>query len=74
MFQLYAVEDRPNHEVCDRLGISESNLWVMLHRARKHLRAELADWLAWSLLPPVYHFIGRILIGDYLSSRFPCAS
>src|SRR5258708_23928822 len=44
VFQLYAVEERPNREVCDRLGISESNLWVMLHRARKQLRAELADW------------------------------
>jgi RNA polymerase sigma-70 factor (ECF subfamily) len=44
VFQLYAVEERSNHEVCDRLGISESNLWVMLHRARKQLRAELADW------------------------------
>jgi len=44
VFQLYAVEERPNREVCDRLGISENNLWVMLHRARKQLRAELADW------------------------------
>lgn len=44
VFQLYAVEERPNHEVCDRLGISENNLWVMLHRARKQLRTELADW------------------------------
>ena len=44
VFQLYAVEERSNHEVCDRLGISENNLWVMLHRARKQLRTELADW------------------------------
>ncbi len=44
VFQLYAVEERSNNEVCDRLGISENNLWVMLHRARKQLRAELADW------------------------------
>jgi RNA polymerase sigma-70 factor (ECF subfamily) len=44
VFQLYAVEERSNHEVCDRLGISENNLWVMLHRARKQLRAELAGW------------------------------
>jgi RNA polymerase sigma-70 factor (ECF subfamily) len=44
VFQLYAVEERSNHEVCDRFGISENNLWVMLHRARKQLRAELADW------------------------------
>jgi RNA polymerase sigma-70 factor (ECF subfamily) len=44
VFQLYAVEERSNHEVCGRLGISERNLWVMLHRARKQLRGELADW------------------------------
>jgi RNA polymerase sigma-70 factor (ECF subfamily) len=44
VFQLYAIEERSNDEVCDRLGISENNLWVMLHRARKQLRAELADW------------------------------
>ena len=44
VFQLYAVEERSNAEVCGYLGISENNLWVMLHRARKQLRAELADW------------------------------
>ena len=43
-FQLYEVEERPNREVCGRLNISESNLWVMLHRARKQLRQELASW------------------------------
>ncbi|HVV70430.1 MAG TPA: sigma-70 family RNA polymerase sigma factor [Verrucomicrobiae bacterium] len=44
VFQLYEVEERPNREVCARLNISESNLWVMLHRARKALRQELKDW------------------------------
>lgn len=44
VFQLYAVEERPNHEVCAQLNISESNLWVMLHRARKQLRTELDGW------------------------------
>jgi RNA polymerase sigma-70 factor (ECF subfamily) len=44
VFQLYEIEERPNREVCDRLKISESNLWVMLHRARKQLREELSDW------------------------------
>lgn len=44
VFQLYAVEERPNAEVCARLNISESNLWVMLHRARKQLRDHLAQW------------------------------
>jgi len=46
VFQLYAVEERPNREVCQQLNISESNLWVMLHRARTQLRAQLTDW--WS--------------------------
>jgi len=42
VFQMYEVEERPNREVCDKMKISESNLWVMLHRARKQLREELA--------------------------------
>jgi len=44
VFQMYEVEERPNREVCDKLNISENNLWVMLHRARKQLRQELASW------------------------------
>jgi DNA-directed RNA polymerase specialized sigma24 family protein len=44
VFQLYEVEERPNREVCDRLNISENNLWVMLHRARKQLQQELGGW------------------------------
>jgi RNA polymerase sigma-70 factor (TIGR02943 family) len=44
VFQLYAIEERSNNEVCQRLNISESNLWVMLHRARKQLRSHLAEW------------------------------
>jgi RNA polymerase sigma-70 factor (ECF subfamily) len=43
-FQLYAIEERPNPEVCAQLNISESNLWVMLHRARKQLRERLGGW------------------------------
>jgi len=44
VFQLYEIEERANHEVCSHLNISESNLWVMLHRARKQLRQELGEW------------------------------
>lgn len=44
VFQLYEVEERSNREVCNQLNISASNLWVMLHRARKQLREELAGW------------------------------
>jgi RNA polymerase sigma-70 factor (ECF subfamily) len=49
VFQLYEIEERPNSEVCRRLNISESNLWVMLHRARKQLRGHLAAW--WNGVP-----------------------
>jgi RNA polymerase sigma-70 factor (TIGR02943 family) len=44
VFQLYEIEERPNREVCQALSISESNLWVMLHRARKQLREHLGSW------------------------------
>jgi RNA polymerase sigma-70 factor (ECF subfamily) len=44
VFQLYEVEERSNREVCDKLNISESNLWVMLHRGRKQLRDQLGKW------------------------------
>ena len=45
VFQMYEIEEHPNKHVCDKLNISESNLWVMLHRARKQLREELTGWL-----------------------------
>jgi RNA polymerase sigma-70 factor (TIGR02943 family) len=44
VFQLYHVEEQENRAVCEQLNISESNLWVMLHRARKQLRTELNGW------------------------------
>ena len=44
VFQMYEIEEQPNRKVCDELQISESNLWVMLHRARKQLRKELGAW------------------------------
>lgn len=42
VFQLYEIEERSGGEICATLNISESNLWVMLHRARTHLRKALA--------------------------------
>lgn len=44
VFQLYEIEEVSGAEVCARLNISESNLWVMLHRARKQLREHLEKW------------------------------
>lgn len=41
VFQLYEIEESSGAEVCAKLNISESNLWVMLHRARKQLREHL---------------------------------
>lgn len=44
VFQLYEIEEQSNREVCEQLNISESNLWVMVHRAKKQLREELQNW------------------------------
>ncbi len=44
VFQMYEIDEQPNRKVCDELQISEGNLWVMLHRARKQLREELTGW------------------------------
>jgi sigma-70-like protein len=44
VFQLYQIEELPNREACEQLNISESNLWVMLHRARKQLCEHLDGW------------------------------
>ena len=44
VFRLYEMEEQPHEEVCARLEISQNNLWVMLHRARKQLRQKLAGW------------------------------
>lgn len=38
VFMLREMEDVSGKEICKMLGISESNLWVMLHRARMALR------------------------------------
>jgi DNA-directed RNA polymerase specialized sigma24 family protein len=44
VFQLYSIEECTNQEICGQLNISESNLWVMLHCARKHLSEAFAGW------------------------------
>lgn len=42
VFLMQAIEGLPTETVCLRLGISESNCWVRLHRARKRLSGQLA--------------------------------
>ena len=38
VFMLREMEEVPSREICEMLSITESNLWVMLHRARMALR------------------------------------
>ncbi|HEY8901311.1 MAG TPA: sigma-70 family RNA polymerase sigma factor [Chthoniobacterales bacterium] len=38
VFSLREMEEVPSKEICRMLSITESNLWVMLHRARMALR------------------------------------
>jgi RNA polymerase sigma-70 factor (ECF subfamily) len=47
VFSLREIDETPGTEVCATLGISESNLWTMLHRARMALRECLEkNWFA----------------------------
>ncbi|MDF1814015.1 MAG: sigma-70 family RNA polymerase sigma factor [Verrucomicrobiales bacterium] len=44
-FRLWLMQDLSTEEVTRRLDISTSNLWVLIHRAKKALKAELgSDW------------------------------
>ena len=38
VFTLREVDEVSSREICRMLNVSESNLWVMLHRARMALR------------------------------------
>jgi len=38
VFSLKHIEEAPNSEICDDLEISESNIWVILHRSRLQIR------------------------------------
>jgi len=42
-FYLREVEGLTTEEICEQLSISESNCWVMLHRARMSLRRSLEE-------------------------------
>ena len=46
-FTLREMEGLSSEEICEVLGITANNLWVMLHRARMHLRRCLElNWFA----------------------------
>ena len=45
VFMMREMDEIESREICATLAISESNLWVMLHRARMALRECLAtNW------------------------------
>lgn len=46
VFRLQALEGVGTADVCARLGITEANCWVRLHRARKRLAERMAAHLA----------------------------
>ena len=45
VFVLQVIEGLPTSEVCARLGITEANCWVRLHRARKRLSERMREHL-----------------------------
>ncbi len=42
-FVLREVEDRTTEEVCAELDITKAILWVMIHRARRHLQKAVSE-------------------------------
>ncbi|RPH64221.1 MAG: sigma-70 family RNA polymerase sigma factor [Burkholderiales bacterium] len=46
VFVMQVLEGRGTSDVCRRLGITEANCWVRLHRARKRLSERMRDHLA----------------------------
>lgn len=53
VFMMREMDEIPSKEICTILSISDSNLWVMLHRARMALRECLA--INWFENPEVSH-------------------
>ena len=43
VFRLKTIENFGTEEICKELGITSSNLWVMIHRARTQLRKCMED-------------------------------
>lgn len=46
VFRMQVLDGAATTEVCDALGISESNCWVRLHRARKRLANRMSAHLS----------------------------
>ncbi|MEI7444569.1 MAG: sigma-70 family RNA polymerase sigma factor [Burkholderiales bacterium] len=45
VFMMQAIEGVATSEVCEKLNITEANVWVRLHRARKRLAEKLGEHL-----------------------------
>ena len=43
VFRLKTIQGFETEEICNELGITSSNLWVMIHRARTQLRKCMED-------------------------------
>ena len=43
VFRMKTVQEFETEEICKELGITSSNLWVMIHRARIQLRKCMED-------------------------------
>ncbi|MGK0459037.1 MAG: RNA polymerase sigma-70 factor (ECF subfamily), partial [Polaribacter sp.] len=43
VFRMKTVQEFETEEICKELGITSSNLWVIIHRARTQLRKCMED-------------------------------
>ena len=74
-FFLREVQGLNTAEICAELGISESNCWVLLHRARMSLRRELEDrWFGGEASPRTVAPSGRTRKGRVTHDASPTLS
>jgi RNA polymerase sigma-70 factor (TIGR02943 family) len=55
VFSMHEFEGLDSSEICERLSITPANYWVMMHRARLHLRRELEKTLSPAHPSPIMH-------------------
>lgn len=54
IFKLREMEDIPTEKICNDIGVSSTNVWVILHRCRKQLRKCLEfNWIGLGDKPDV---------------------
>ena len=65
VFTLSQLEGLESREICDILNLSPGNFWVLLHRARLHLRRAIENhWFGIKRRPPMLKQTGELVFSN----------